>query len=161
MFVTDRLWIYRKTVFIDTIWGGVGRSLARPWRKQATATKLGIIQHTLHRARCTSWPVATQKNSESFPSNQVSTAAMTPASDQKWRPFNCFSVQKTGGSLTGPDPENRVDDQDIGSPVRPVSSELQVPGEPGHCSERTTLPWRPSRRVFPFKMSFNCTTRDE
>jgi hypothetical protein len=41
-----------------------------------------------------------------------------------------FSVQGTGGSPKGPDPENRVDDQDIGSPGRPVSSGLQVPGEP-------------------------------
>ena len=31
----------------------------------------------------------------------------------------------------GPDPENRVDDQDIGSPGRPVSSGLQVAGEGG------------------------------
>jgi len=37
-----------------------------------------------------------------------------------------FSVQGTGGSLTGPYPENRVGDQDIGSPGRPVSSGLQV-----------------------------------
>jgi len=42
-----------------------------------------------------------------------------------------FSVQGTGGSLTGPDPENRVSNQDTGSPGRPVSSRLQVPGEPG------------------------------
>ena len=47
-----------------------------------------------------------------------------------------FSVQGTGGSQTGPDPENRVGDQDIGSPGRSVSSELQVPGEPGHCHAR-------------------------
>jgi len=33
----------------------------------------------------------------------------------------------------GPDPENRVGDQDNGSPDRPFSSGLQVPGEPGHC----------------------------
>jgi len=56
---------------------------------------------------------------------------MTSASDEKWRSFDCFSVQGTGGSLTGPDPEDRVGDQDIGSPGRPVSSELQVPGEQG------------------------------
>ena len=43
-----------------------------------------------------------------------------------------FSVQGTGVSLTGPDPENGVGDQDIGSPVRPVSFGLQVPGEPEH-----------------------------
>ena len=30
-----------------------------------------------------------------------------------------------------PDPENKVGDQDTGSPGRPVSSGLQVPGEPG------------------------------
>jgi hypothetical protein len=35
-----------------------------------------------------------------------------------------FSVQGTGGSPTGPDPENRVGDQDIGNPGRPVSSGL-------------------------------------
>jgi len=52
-----------------------------------------------------------------------------------------FSVQGTGGSPTGPDPENRVDDQDIGSPGRPVSSGLQVPGELGHCHARTRPPW--------------------
>jgi hypothetical protein len=41
-----------------------------------------------------------------------------------------FSVQGTGGSPTGPDPENRVCDQDIGIPRRPVFSGLQVPGKP-------------------------------
>jgi hypothetical protein len=41
-----------------------------------------------------------------------------------------FSVQGTGGSPTGPDPENRVRDQDIGSPCRLVSSGLQVLCEP-------------------------------
>ena len=39
-----------------------------------------------------------------------------------------FSVQRTGGSPTGPDPENGVGDQDSGSPGKPVSSGLQVPG---------------------------------
>jgi len=76
---------------------------------------------------------ATQKkNSEGCQSNQVSAAAMTFASNKKWRTFNFFSVQGTGGSPTEPDPENRASDQDIGSPGRPVSSGLQVPGEPGH-----------------------------
>jgi hypothetical protein len=40
-----------------------------------------------------------------------------------------FSVQGTCGSPTGPDPENRVGDQDIGSIGRPVSSGLKVLGE--------------------------------
>jgi hypothetical protein len=38
-----------------------------------------------------------------------------------------FSVHGTGGIPTGPDPENRVGDQDIGSPGGLISSELQVP----------------------------------
>ena len=40
-----------------------------------------------------------------------------------------FSVQETGGSPRGPDPESRVGDQDIGSWGRPVSCGLQVVGE--------------------------------
>jgi hypothetical protein len=34
-----------------------------------------------------------------------------------------------------------VGDKDTGSPGRPVSSELQVPGEPGHCRTRTRPFW--------------------
>jgi len=52
-----------------------------------------------------------------------------------------FSVQGTGDDPTGPDLENRVGDQDIGSSGRPVSSGLQVPGEPGYCRARTRPPW--------------------
>jgi len=52
-----------------------------------------------------------------------------------------FSVQGTGGSPMGPDPENREGDQDTGSQGRPVSSGLQVPSEPGHCHAKTTTPW--------------------
>ena len=52
-----------------------------------------------------------------------------------------FSVQGTGGSPKGPDPENRVVDQGTGSAGRPVSSGLQVPGEPGHCRSRTRPSW--------------------
>jgi len=53
----------------------------------------------------------------------------------------------------GPDPENKVGDQDIGSPGSPVSSGLQMPGEPGNCHARTrpTLVILP--RCFLFKMS--------
>ena len=54
-----------------------------------------------------------------------------------------FSVQGTGISPMGPDPdlENRVGYQDIGSPTRPVFSGLQVPGELGHCRARTRPLW--------------------
>ena len=52
-----------------------------------------------------------------------------------------FSVQGTGGSPTGPDPENRVGDEDTGRPGSPVSSGLQVPGESGHFRARTRHTW--------------------
>jgi len=67
---------------------------------------------------------------------------MSSATDEKRQTFKCyFSVQGTGGSPTGPDRENRVGDQETGSQNRPVSSELQMPGEPGHCRARTRPPW--------------------
>ena len=56
---------------------GADKSLARPGRKQATTTKLYFRK-----------PL--KKISEICPSNQVSAAAMSSASDEKWRPFNCF-----------------------------------------------------------------------
>ena len=31
-----------------------------------------------------------KNNSEGFPSNQISVATMTSASEEKWRPFSCF-----------------------------------------------------------------------
>jgi len=62
-----------------------------------------------------------------------------------------FLVQGTGGSPVGPDPENRVGNQVIGSPGRPVSFGLQVPSELGHCHARTRPPWWPSYSIFPSK----------
>jgi len=65
-----------------------------------------------------------------------------PRVGRKIRTFQLFfSVQGTGGIWTGPDPENRVGDQDIGSPDRSVSSGLQVPIEPGHYRAGTRPPW--------------------
>jgi len=61
---------------------------------------------------------------------------------RKMSPFQLFfSVQGTGGSPTGPDQENKVGDQDTGSPGRPVSSGLHVPGEPKQCRVKTRPPW--------------------
>ena len=131
--------------------GCADKSLARPGRKQATAAKLGIYSTYSPRssvhflARCSNFYKQLKKNSEGCPSNQVSAAAITSASDEKWLTFNCFFSPGTGGSPTGPDPENRVGDQDTGSPDRPVSSGLQVPSEPGKCRARTrTLWWFPT-----------------
>jgi hypothetical protein len=51
-----------------------------------------------------------------------------------------FSVKGTGGSLTGPDPENRVGHHDTGNSFRRVSCGLQVPGESGHCCAKPRPP---------------------
>ena len=75
---------------------GADKSLARPGRKQATATKLGIYsthspRSSIHfLARCSNFCKPLKKKSEGRPSSQVSAAAITSASDEKWRIFNCF-----------------------------------------------------------------------
>jgi len=64
---------------------------------------------------------------------------MTVASDEKWRPFNCFSVQGTGGSPTGQDPENGEGDQDTGSPDRPVLLGCKCPVSRGIVGQEQDL----------------------
>jgi len=78
--------------------GIADKSLARPGRKQATSTKLGTCSKYSPRrsphllARCSNFCKPLKNNSEGCPSNQVSAAAMTSASDKKRRPFNCFCL---------------------------------------------------------------------
>ena len=148
--------------------GGADKSLARPGRKQATVTKLGIYstyspQSSIHFLACCS-------NFRKPLKKIHKVVCPTRFLRQQWPPRQTkngdlpivFSVQRTGGSPAGPDPENRVGDQNTGSPGRPVSSGLQVPGEPGHCRARTRPLWWPCRCWrFSFKMSFICTSRDE
>ena len=70
--------------------------LARPGRKKATATKLGIYsayspRSSIHiLARCSYFCQLLKKNSECCLSNQFSAAALTSASEEKWRTFNCL-----------------------------------------------------------------------
>ena len=81
---------------ILTIRGGADKSLARLGRKKATATKLRIYSTYSPRSsihfliRCSNFCKPLKKKSEGCPSKQVSAAAMTDASDEKWRTFNCF-----------------------------------------------------------------------
>jgi len=80
--------------------GGADKFLARPGKKPATATKLGIYsthspRSSIHfLARCSNFCKPLKKKSEGCPSNQVSAADMTYASDEKWRTFNCFFQPK-------------------------------------------------------------------
>ena len=77
--------------YIYTIRDGADKYLARPGRKQSTATKLGIYSTYSPRssmyflARCSNFckPLKKKNNSEGCLSNQVSASAMTSASDEK------------------------------------------------------------------------------
>jgi hypothetical protein len=76
--------------------GGADKSLVRPGRKQATATKFGIYstyppRSSIHfLVRCSNFCKPLKKNSEGCPSNQGFVAAMTSMSDEKWQTFICF-----------------------------------------------------------------------
>ena len=124
------------------------KSLARPGRKQATATKLGI--YSTYSPRSSIHFLDSCSNFCKLLKKKIQTVVRPTRSPQQQLPPRqtkngvlsiVFSVQGTGGSPTGPDTENRVGDQDTGSSGRSVSSELQVPGEPGHCRARTGIPW--------------------
>ena len=138
----------------SSIWGCADKSSAQPGRKQATVTKLEIYstyspRSSIHLACCSNF-CKPLKKIQKF-------VRPTRTSRQQWPPhwtkngdLSFFSsVQGTGGSPAGPDLENKVGNQDIRSPGRPVSSGLQVPGEPGHCRARTRPPWWPSLGMFP------------
>ena len=148
-----------KSVCPKYLWGGgADNSLARRGRKQATATKLGIYstyspRRSIHfLARCSNFCKPLKKKIQEFVRPTRSPWQQWPSRRKKNGDLSIvYAVQGTGGSPTGPDLENRVGNQDIGSPGRLVSSGLQVPGEPGHCRARTRPPWWQSRGVLPSK----------
>ena len=126
-------------------------------KEKATATKLGI--YSTHSPRSSIQFLARFSNFWKSLKNIQKFARPTRSPRQQWAPRRTkngellivFSVQGTGGSPTGPDPENGVGDEDNGSPGRSVSFGLQVPDELGHCHARTRPPWWPSRSGFPSK----------
>jgi len=82
-------------VHFRDIRGVADKSLDGPGRKQAAATKLGIYStyssiNSMHFLASCSNLQTLKKNSEGCPSNQVYATTVTSASDEKWRPFNCF-----------------------------------------------------------------------
>ena len=137
--------------------GGADKSLARPGRKQATATKLGI--HSTYSPRSSIHFLAHCYNFCKLLKKIQKVVRPTRSPRQQWRPRRTkygdlsivFSVQGRGGSPTGSDPANKVDDQETESPSGPLSSGLKVPRGPGHCRARTRPPWWTSRDVFPSK----------
>ena len=136
------------------IQGGADKSLARPGRRQATATRFWI--YSTYSPRSSIHFLACCSNFCKLLKKIHKVAQETRSPRQQWPPRRTkngtfqffFSVHGTGGSPTGPDPENRVGDQETESPGRPFSFALQVPGEPGHFRARTKSPFWPTRGVF-------------
>ena len=105
---------YLVVVVVVVLWGGADKSLARPGRKQTTATKLGIYstyspRSSIHfLSRCANFCKPVKKTQK--------VVRPTRSLRQQWPPRRTkngdlsivFSVQGTGGSPTRPDPENRV-----------------------------------------------------
>ena len=125
---------------LNTYFAFADKSLARPGRKQATATKLGIYSTYSPRSSIHFFALTFASQSK----NKFKRLSIQPGRrgsndlrvGRKMATF-CFFSPGTGGIPKGSNPENRVGDKDIGSPGRPVSSGLQVPGELGHCRART------------------------
>ena len=112
---------------------GADKFLARPGRKKATATKLGMYatyspRSSIHfLARCSNFCKPLKKKKIRRLSVQP---GLRGSSDlrvgKKMATFQLFFQSREQVVVRmGPDPENRVGDQDIGSPGRPVSSGLQ------------------------------------
>ena len=126
---------------------GANKSLARPGRKEVIATKLFIYSTYCPRssihflARYSKFASHSKKIQKLVRQTRSPREPLPPCRTKNGDLAFVFSVQGTGGSPTGPDPVNRVGDQDTGSPDRPISSGLHVPGEPGHCRARARPPW--------------------
>ena len=137
---------------------GADKSLAWPGKKQATATKLGIFQHTPNEAQYTSKSdalilQAIQKKIRRLSVQPVLCGSNDLCVVRKTATIQFFfSIQGQCSSPTRPDLENRLlGDQDAVSQGRPLSSGMQVPSEPGHCRARTRPLWWTSLGVFPSK----------
>ena len=133
----------------DFLYRGADKSVARPGRIEATATKLLTFASHL------------KKNSEVCPSNQVSAAAMTSASDEKCRAFNCFFQSRQQVVV------RRGQIQRIGWVIKTLEPQVSQFLLGCKClvswgivmQEQDPLVTFPQR--FFFKMSLNCTSRDE
>ena len=141
--------------------GRADKSLARPGRKKATATKLGIYSTYYPRssihflARCHNFcnPL---KKSKVCPSNQVSATAMTSASDEKWQNFNCFFQSREQVAV------RRSQIRRIGWVIKTLEAQVgqfllgcKCPVSQGIVmQEQDPL-------CFSYKISFSFTSRDE
>ena len=147
---------------------GVGdKSLARPGRKRATATKLGIYstssprssKHFLALGSYFCKPL--KRISEYCPSNHVSAATMTSASEEKLLTLNCFfqsreQVVVRRGQMWRIGWVTKKLEAQVGQFLpgcKCLGSRVIVVQEQDHLCEISA--------AFFLQNSFNCTSRDE
>jgi len=121
------------------------------------------LKHFLARCSYFCKPLKKNKNSKGCPSNQVTAAAMTSASDEKWRTFNYFFQFREQVVV------RRRQIRRIGWVIKTLEAQVgqfllgcKCPVNPGIAvQEQDPLGDLSTLRRFSFKMSVNCTSRDE
>ena len=146
--------------------GAADKSLAWPGRKQASATKPGIYSTYSPRssvhflALCSNFCKPLKKIQNIIRPTRSPRQQWPPRRTKNGDLSTIFSVQGTGGSPTGPDPENRVGDQGTEAQVGQFLLGCKCPVSRGIVVQEQD-PLGDFPRRFSFKMSFNCTSRDE
>ena len=156
-------------MFFDCeIRGVADKSLARPGSKKSTATKLEIYstyspRSSIHFLALCSNFCKSLKKIQKFVRPTRSPTAMTSASDEKWRTFNCF-FQSREHVVVRRDKIRR-----IGLVIKTQEAQLGQFLLGCKCpvswfsvvQKQNPLGDLPAQRPFSFKLSFNCTSRDK
>ena len=151
--------------------GSADKSLARPGRKQATATKLGIYSTYSPRGSIyflARWPnfcqpLKIKKNQKVVRPTRSPRQQRLRRRKKKWRTFNCFFQSREHVV----DRRNQI--RKIGWVIKTLEAQIGqfLLGYKSSVSrgivvqEQGPLSWPSRGRCFSFKMSFSCTSRDE
>ena len=136
------------------------KSLARPGRKQATATKLGIYSihspwssiHVL--ARCSNFGKPFKKKFRTLSVQPGLRGSNDLRAGRKMATIQLlFQSREQVVVRRGQIRRIWLVIKKLEAQVGQFFSGMQVPGEPGHCRARTRPPFRPSRGIFPSKCS--------
>ena len=139
-------WLFQMSRLFKQSRMGADKPLARPERKQPTATKLGIYSTY---SPGSSMHFLAHRSNFWKPLKILRIMSVQPGLcgsndfrvDEKWRPFKRFLSPENRWWSDGAKSGEKCGDQDIVSPGRPGSSGLQVTGEPGLFRARTRPPW--------------------
>jgi len=142
---------------VTNIRWGADKFLARAGRKQATATSFGIYstycpRNSIHfLAHCYNF-CKSLKQFRQLSSNQVSVAAMTSASDEKWRSFNIFQSREQLALRRSQSRRIRWMIKTLEAQVGQFLLGCKCLVSRGTVVQEQDPPWRTSRDVFPSKV---------